>query len=207
MDLILKYFPHLTPKQQEAFAQLPELYQYWNQQINVVSRKDLDNLYERHVLHALAIARFRKFIPGTSVLDIGTGGGFPGIPLAILFPQVYFHLVDSIAKKIKVVEAVVSVLQLDNVMPIVNRAEQLPKLRYEYAVTRAVADLKTLYHWSRPLLIPSVKGQERNGLIALKGGDLAEEFKGFKYVYQVHEVSKYFSEPFYETKKIVFVPC
>lgn len=206
MDILLKYFPNLTKKQINQFERLAPLYEEWNEKINVISRKDIENLYERHVLHSLSIAKYFEFDEHDSVLDIGTGGGFPGIPLAIMFPETKFHLVDSIAKKIKVVEEVSKALGLKNVTFEQKRAEKVEG-KFNYAVTRAVARIRDLYHWSNKKVLKSTSEQElKNGLICLKGGDLKEEFSVFKKHTRFFELSETFEEEFYETKKIVYVP-
>ena len=206
MDIILKYFPDLTDAQIAMFEQLGDLYAEWNNKINVISRKDIENLYERHVLHSLGIAKYYEFDEGERILDIGTGGGFPGIPLAILFPNTDFMLVDSIAKKIKVVEEVSTAIGLKNVTAQQLRAEKAPGT-YHFAVTRAVAPIKTLYHWSKRKIAPSAYGQQvKNGLICLKGGDLKDEFMDFKRHTKFHDLSEVFDEEFFATKKVVYVP-
>ncbi|MFT5616971.1 MAG: 16S rRNA (guanine527-N7)-methyltransferase [Arenicella sp.] len=206
MELLLKYFPDLTKKQIHQFDKLAPLYEEWNEKINVVSRKDIENLYERHILHSLAIAKYFEFDENDSVLDIGTGGGFPGIPLAIMFPETKFHLVDSIAKKIKVVDGIVKALDLKNVTYEQKRAEKVEQ-KFTFAVTRAVARIRDLYHWSNKKIHQSLPDQElKNGLICLKGGDLKEEFSVFKKHTRYFELSEMFEEEFFETKKIVYVP-
>jgi 16S rRNA (guanine527-N7)-methyltransferase len=202
---ILAYFPDLSDKQKHQMEALDDLYREWNEKINVISRKDIDNLYLHHVLHSLAIARFIQFQPGSRILDLGTGGGFPGIPLAILFPACSFTLVDSIAKKITVVREVVTALQLENVTARVGRAEEV-KEKYDFVVTRAVAKIDKLLPWSRKLLSKEQKNIYPNGLIALKG-DLREELKllpKFEYRETV-AIQKYFQEPYFEEKYILYV--
>ena len=186
-------------------TQLLPLYEEWNAQINVISRKDLDQLYTRHVLHSLAIHKFLQFAPGSNVLDIGTGGGFPGIPLAILNPEVNFVLVDSIGKKIKVVQEVSLALGLTNVKAIHERAEKV-KGPFDFVVSRAVAELKMLLQWSNGKLAKKQINAIPNGLICLKGGDLTEELKGLSKDIEVHNLQAWFSDPFFETKKLVYVP-
>lgn len=202
--LVHKYFPNLSDEQQHQFDLLGVLYQDWNQKINVVSRKDIDELYLRHVLHSLGIAKFQEFKPKASVLDVGTGGGFPGIPLAILFPEVQFTLVDSIGKKIKVVEEVVEGLKLNNVVPINSRAEEL-KGCFDFIVSRAVAAMPTFTHWVKGKIKKESVHERRNGILYLKGGDLAEELKDYKSA-QIFELTDYFEEDFFETKKLVYLP-
>lgn len=204
VDLILKYFPDLSAEKLEQIELLGELYKDWNQKINVVSRKDIDELYLRHVLHSLSIAKFQKFKPNTSVLDVGTGGGFPGIPLAILFPEVQFTLVDSIGKKIKVVQEVVDGLQLKNVTPINSRVEAIVG-QFDFIVSRAVAAMPTFVHWVKGKIKKESEHERRNGILYLKGGDLTEELKDYKSV-QITNLSDYFEEDFFETKKLVYLP-
>jgi len=175
MELITKYFSEFTGKQLQQFAALSELYSDWNSKINVISRKDIDSLYEKHVLHSLSIATVIDFKPGTQVIDIGTGGGFPGIPLAIYFPEVQFHLVDSIGKKLKVVQGVAEGIGLINVTTQHTRAEEIKNRKFDFAVSRAVAPLKDLWYWSKPLIRRGNEHDLRNGLICLKGGDLTQE--------------------------------
>lgn len=200
-EIILKYFPKITSHQKDQFDKLGTLYEDWNSKINVISRKDMDHFYERHVLHSLAIAKFISFKQGCRVLDVGTGGGFPGVPLSILFPEVHFTLVDSIGKKIKIVEAVAGELGLTNVKAVNARAETIPG-QFDFVVSRATAPLSDLVKWT----LQRIHKQGGNGLIALKGGDLDEELKGFKKV-KTEPVSEYFKEPFFETKQIVFLPA
>ncbi|MDX1784126.1 MAG: 16S rRNA (guanine(527)-N(7))-methyltransferase RsmG [Aequorivita vladivostokensis] len=204
MELILKYFPHLTPLQKQQFEQLQALYEDWNLKINVVSRKDIDELYLRHVLHSLGIAKIQSFLPGSRILDVGTGGGFPGIPLAILFPEVQFHLVDSIGKKIKVVEEVVAGLQLQNVKTTYSRVETVSG-QYDFIVSRAVAQMDTFVHWVQGKIAKKNLHERRNGILYLKGGDLSEELKIYTTV-TVFPLSDYFDEDFFETKSVVHLP-
>jgi 16S rRNA (guanine527-N7)-methyltransferase len=194
MNILKKYFPDLSAEQIQKFEQLLPLYSEWNEKINVISRKDLDNFYERHVLHSLSIANVISFQPGEMVLDIGTGGGFPGIPLAILFPETQFILSDSIAKKITVVNEVKTALQLTNVVTIAERAENI-KQEVDYVVTRAVAKMSDLLFWS--------KNKHPKKIIALKGGDLKEELEPIKKNIRIIELKDFFEEEFFETKKIV----
>lgn len=207
MDLILKYFPQLTDVQKAQLEQLDPLYRDWNEKINVISRKDIDNLYLHHVLHSLAIAKVVTFKPGAAVLDIGTGGGFPGIPLAILFPETQFTLVDSIGKKIKVVQEVVEAIGLKNVTALHQRVEDLKKPQFDFAVTRAVTTLDKLSLWSSPLIKNKEQHVLPNGLIALKGGKLREEIKALpKDSYtEVYPVSDFFQEEYYQEKFAVYV--
>ncbi|MEO9891538.1 16S rRNA (guanine(527)-N(7))-methyltransferase RsmG [Aurantibacter sp.] len=203
-SLVYKYFPNLTEEQRQQFELLETLYQDWNQKINVVSRKDIDELYLRHVLHSLAIAKFQEFNKGALVLDVGTGGGFPGIPLAILFPEVKFTLVDSIGKKIKVVEEVVSGLNLTNVTPLNSRVEEI-KGQFDFIVSRAVAAMPTFTHWVKGKIKKESTHERRNGILYLKGGDLTEELKDYKAA-QIIDLNDFFDEDFYETKKLVYLP-
>ena len=202
--IISKYFPDLTPLQVIQFGQLGPLYAAWNEKINVISRKDIDLLYERHVLHSLAIAKFTSFQEDTKVLDVGTGGGFPGIPLAIMFPDAHFHLVDSIGKKIKVVEEVASAIGLTNLTAEHNRMEKV-KGPFDFVVSRAVAPTKQLYQWTDRLVSKTSKNEITNGWLLLKGGDLKTEMKEAKLPHQLTSISKYFSEEFFETKKVIYI--
>lgn len=204
MQLIKTYFPELTPLQIKQFEQLEALYQDWNLKINVVSRKDIDELYLRHVLHSLAIAKFITFRPGAKVMDVGTGGGFPGIPLAIRFPDVQFHLVDSIAKKLKVVNEVVEGLGLTNVKTTHGRVEEVADT-YDFIVSRAVAAMPTFVHWVKDKIAKKQNHDIKNGIIYLKGGDLTEELRNYKTA-AVYPLSNYYSEAFFETKKLVYLP-
>ena len=204
MELILKYFPQLTELQKDRFFLLQSLYEDWNLKINVVSRKDIDELYLRHVLHSLAIAKIQPFLPNTRILDVGTGGGFPGIPLAILFPEVEFHLVDSIGKKIKVVEEVVQGLQLTNVKATNDRVENV-KGKYDFIVSRAVAQMDTFVHWVDGKIAKKSIHELKNGILYLKGGDLNEELKSFPKA-KVFSLKDIFEEEFYETKSVVHLP-
>lgn len=205
MNEVLAYFPGLPEKAQQQLAQLLPLYQEWNSQINVISRKDIDQLYTRHVLHSLAIHKFLQFAPGSRVLDIGTGGGFPGIPLAILNPEVNFVLVDSIGKKIKVVHEVVAALGLTNVVALHDRGENI-KGPFDFVLSRAVAELKVLMQWSYGKMAKKQINALPNGLICLKGGDLKEEFKGLGKNIESYDLQQWFNDPFFETKKLVYVP-
>lgn len=204
-DLILKYFTNLSETQVAQFEQLYDLYSFWNAQINVISRKDIDELYERHILHSLGIAKFCEFKAGERVLDVGTGGGFPGIPLAILFPETDFHLVDSIGKKIKVVSEVSSALGLKNVKASHLRAEQVTD-QYHFVVSRAVTRLVDFYPWIRGKFAKENKNAIANGILYLKGGDLTEEIKESKLKAELYPLSAYFTEEFFETKYVVYIP-
>ena len=200
--LIERYFPDLSDEQKSQFSKLEELYGDWNEKINVISRKDMDSLYEKHVLHSLGIAKVMEFAPGTKVLDIGTGGGFPGIPLAILFPEVQFTLVDSIGKKITVVNAVAESLGLKNVKGIHERAEKLNE-KYHFVVSRAVTQMPVFLRWLKGKFEKEQFNPKHNGVLYLKGGDLAEELAGLKV--EVFDLKNYFDREFFETKKVVYL--
>ncbi len=202
MDIITKYFPDLTPRQLEQFEQLGELYKEWNEKINVISRKDIDQLYERHVLHSMGIAKYIQFTPGTKIMDVGTGGGFPGIPLAILFPETNFRLVDSIAKKIKVVEGVSQSLGLTNVLAEQARAEKVND-EFDFVVSRAVTAFPKFVSLVRRKISASQKNSMANGILYLKGGDFLDELESFKKQVQVFALSDQFDEAFFETKKLI----
>ncbi len=202
MDIILKYFPRLTDEQVFLFSQLEPLYADWNSKINVISRKDFAELYERHVLHSLAIAKFIRFVPGTKILDVGTGGGFPGIPMAIFFPEVKFHLVDSIGKKIKVINGITDKLNLQNVKAEQVRAEQL-KEKYDFVVSRAVTGLPEFVSWVKKNISDKQKNAIPNGILYLKGGNLDSEVRDFRKNVFIQNLSDYFDEEFFETKKLV----
>ncbi|RRO22148.1 16S rRNA (guanine(527)-N(7))-methyltransferase RsmG [Flavobacteriaceae bacterium 14752] len=204
MKIISKYFPDLTLEQTQQFEKVSQLYKDWNQKINVVSRKDIDEIYLRHVLHSLAIAKFIQFKPDSKIIDVGTGGGFPGIPLAILFPETQFVLVDSIGKKIKVVNEVVEGLSLENVKSINDRVENT-KGQYDFIISRAVAAMPTFVKWTKGKIAKHSQHQLKNGIIYLKGGDLSEELKPYKNA-EVIPISNYFEEEFFDTKKIVYLP-
>lgn len=204
MELINKYFPNITEEQRQRFAALDALYRDWNSKINVISRKDIDNLYEHHILHSLGIAQIIKFKPGTRVMDLGTGGGFPGIPLAIIFPDVHFHLVDSIGKKIRVCDEVRTALGLTNVTTEWTRGENL-KDKYDFVVSRAVMPLTDLVKLVRKNISPKAQNAMPNGLICLKGGELEHEVLPMKAHTLITSLSDYFEEEFFETKKVVYV--
>lgn len=204
MEQILHYFPTLTEKQKEQFAALDALYRDWNAKINVISRKDIDNLYEHHILHSLGIAKIIRFRPGSSVLDIGTGGGFPGIPLAILFPEVKFHLLDSIGKKVKVAQAVAEAIGLENVR-CSHRNVMEDKEKYDFVISRAVMQMSDLVKLIRKNVHHEQKNSLPNGVICLKGGDIQSEMRPFKHCCEVWPLSTYFEEEFFETKKVAYV--
>jgi len=204
MKIIKSYFPDLTEKQISQFEQLPTLYREWNAKINVISRKDIDELLERHVLHSLAIAKIQSFHPGTSVMDVGTGGGFPGIPLAILFPETQFYLCDVIAKKIKVVNAIASALELTNVKAEQKRAGTFDT-QFDFIVSRAVTKMPDFVKWVRKNIKKKSEHQLKNGILYLKGGDLTEELSNFTTVKEFN-ITDLYSEPFFETKKVVYLP-
>lgn len=203
-NLVFKYFPNLSEIQRNRFIQLADLYGNWNQKINVVSRKDIDELYMRHVLHSLGIAKFQQFRPNASVLDVGTGGGFPGVPLAILYPDVHFTLVDSIGKKIKVVDEVVAGLEIENVTTINDRVEIIQG-KFDFIVSRAVAAMPTFVHWIKGKIKKESIHERRNGILYLKGGDLGEELKGYRTA-EIFDLTDHFEEDFFETKKLVYLP-
>jgi len=202
-DIIFKYFPDLTSRQKEQYEQLPGLYNYWNSQINVISRKDIDLLFERHVLHSLGIAKVMPFIPGERVLDVGTGGGFPGVPLAIMFPGTQFFLVDSIGKKIKVVNEVAKAIGLKNLKAEHIRAEQVPG-KFDFVVSRAVTQLKEFYPWVKGKFNRESKNILRNGILYLKGGDLQQEIAESKLVVSQYHLKDYFAGEFFETKQVIY---
>ena len=202
VSLILKYFPEITDEQKQQFEKLEQLYTEWNEKINVISRKDMDGLYEKHILHSLGIAKVMPFADGTKVLDIGTGGGFPGIPLAILFPEVSFTLIDSIGKKIKVVEAVSEGLGLKNVTAVHGRAEKL-KEKFHLVVSRAVTQMPEFLRWLKGKFEKEQFNEKHNGVLYLKGGDLAEELAGLRC--EIFQLKNYFEEEFFDTKKVVYL--
>jgi 16S rRNA (guanine527-N7)-methyltransferase len=205
IDLITNYFPTLTDRQRDQFAALDGLYRHWNAQINVISRQDMDGLYEKHILHSLGIGKVISFVPGTEILDVGTGGGFPGIPLAILFPDCDFHLVDSIGKKIKVVQEVSSALGLTNVVAEQARVEHLDTT-YDFVVSRAVTQLKPFLGWVRYRILKTGSNRLRNGVLYLKGGDLTGELAEISDRYKIYSLSDYFEGEFFETKKVIYIP-
>lgn len=204
MDLIQKYFPELSDVQKQQFEALQRVYEDWNSKINVISRKDIQALYLKHVLHSLAIAKVQKFEPNTQILDVGTGGGFPGIPLAILFPEVKFHLVDSIQKKINVVSAVVQSLNLKNVTATHQRAEAVQG-RFDFVVSRAVTTMPSFVKWVKNKIKKEQNHTLSNGILYLKGGDLSDELASFNKV-TIYDIDVFFEEDFFETKKVVHLP-
>jgi 16S rRNA (guanine527-N7)-methyltransferase len=209
MDILLKYFSDFTLRQTEQFAALGELYTEWNQKINVISRKDIDSLYEKHVLHSLSIAAAFEWKPGTSVIDIGCGGGFPGLPLAIFYPEMKFHLVDSIAKKLTVVNEIAAAIGLENLTTQHTRAEAIRDRKFDFAVSRAVAALKELWFWSKPLLkspAQTLPGNHPPGLICLKGGDLNVEIQQSGTRPRIMPVKNIFPEPSFDDKYLLYIP-
>lgn len=203
-DILLKYFPNTTAEQKEQFGQLQELYTFWNNQINVISRKDIDLLYERHVLHSLGIAKVMNFLPGETVLDVGTGGGFPGVPLAIMFPETQFYLVDSIGKKVKVVSEISSAIGLKNLRASHSRAEDV-KEKFDFVVSRAVTQLKDFYPWVKGKFNKQSKNKLANGILYLKGGDLTQEIADAGLAVQQFYLKDYFAEDFFDTKQVIYV--
>ena len=204
MKEILRYFPNLTQAQIQQFEKLKDLYEEWNQQINVISRKDTENFYERHVLHSLGLAKIIHFQKASEILDVGTGGGFPGIPMAIMFPDVQFTLVDSIGKKIKVVNEVCDALGLKNVTGLHLRAEDV-KGNFDFVISRAVTQMPIFINYVRNKIKKERNNKLKNGILYLKGGDLKEEMKSVKYRYKEYNLSSFFKEEFFETKKIIHV--
>lgn len=204
LEIIKNYFPTLTPKQVQQFEQLEPLYKDWNRKINVISRKDIDELYVRHVLHSLGIAKVQGFVPGSAVMDVGTGGGFPGIPLSILFPETEFYLVDAIAKKIKVVQEVVDTLGLKNVTTEQKRAEKV-NAEFDFIVSRAVTSMPDFVKWVRNKIKKQSKHELKNGILYLKGGDLTQELALYQTA-TIYQLTDYFKEDFFETKKVVHLP-
>jgi 16S rRNA (guanine527-N7)-methyltransferase len=204
-QIIFKYFPNLDEQQKEQFVKLGEAYSSWNEKINLISRKDIGQLYERHVLHSLAIAKIIEFKPGTLILDAGTGGGFPGIPLAILFPATHFHLVDSIGKKIKVVNDIAHILGLENVRADQDRVENLSG-KYDFVISRAVTQMDVFIGWIKNKIKPNSAHRLKNGILYLKGGDLAQELKGLNRKHKVYKISEFFEGDFFIEKKAVYFP-
>lgn len=205
MQIIEKYFTDLTDRQKKQFGQLESLYREWNEKINVISRKDMESLYVHHVLHSLSIARYIRFADHTVILDVGTGGGFPGIPLAILFPNCHFHLIDSIGKKITVVKEISSALGLSNVEAQKSRAEEL-NLKVDFIVSRAVAPITEIVGWTRKLIVPGGNNSMKNGWLLLKGGDLMGEIEESRQQVLSFDLKEHFSEDFFETKKLIYIP-
>ena len=204
MDLLQKYFPNLTANQIEQFEALLPLYKDWNSKINVISRKDIDELYLRHVLHSLGIAKVMSFACGSSILDVGTGGGFPGVPLAILFPDCEFHLVDSINKKLRVINGVAESLGLENIRTTHSRVEAIDE-QFDFIVSRAVTAMPEFTKWVRGKILKKQKNELKNGILYLKGGDLSEELQQYSTI-KIFPLNNYFDEDFFETKKVVYLP-
>jgi 16S rRNA (guanine527-N7)-methyltransferase len=205
ITIALKYFPDLSREQYEKFERLGSLYANWNRKINLISRKDIESLYERHVLHSLSIAKFIQFKRGTKVMDAGTGGGFPGVPLAIFFPEVDFILVDSIRKKIRVVDDISQNLQLKNISTVCDRIEHISQ-KFDFIISRAVTKISPFYTWTKSKIISSFTNEIPNGILYLKGGDLTDELKSLNTHFEIVELSKYFEETFFKTKKLIYIP-
>ncbi|MBR6720569.1 MAG: 16S rRNA (guanine(527)-N(7))-methyltransferase RsmG [Alistipes sp.] len=203
MELILRYFPEITAQQREQFAQLGELYTEWNSRINVISRKDMEHLYTRHILHSLAIAKVCRFNDGAKIVDIGCGGGFPSVPLAIMFPKAEFVGVDSIAKKIRVVQGIIEGAGIENLRAVNSRAEQLGE-KFDYVVSRAVTEMPRFIQWALPLLRKGQAGELPNGILYLKGGDLAEELAMTRRHWTLYDIAPMFEDEFFETKRVVY---
>lgn len=205
IEILLTYFPELSAVQQQQFSLLPQLYKSWNEKINVISRKDIDHLLVHHVLHSLSIAKVISFTTNTRIIDVGTGGGFPGIPLAIMFPETNFLLIDSIGKKINVVNEIIASLKLENVNALKSRAEDV-RGNFDFVVSRAVAPLQEICKWTRHLIQPGGKNNMKNGWLFLKGGDLSEEMVGANSRPLVFEINNYFKEDFFNEKRIIYLP-
>jgi len=205
LEIIFRYFPDLSERQKEQFKSLDELYRFWNARINVISRKDIDNLYMHHILHSLGIAKVISFLPGEKVLDVGTGGGFPGIPLAILFPDTHFHLVDTIGKKIKVVNEVSQAIGLKNFEATHARAEHING-KFNFIVSRAVTQLKEFYPWIKDKFSKESRNSIQNGILFLKGGDLTQEIKESRLKAELIPLSDHFKEEYFEMKYVVYIP-
>ena len=205
MDLLLKYFPHLPESQKKVFRGLYDSYHYWNQRINVISRKDFQNFYLHHVLHSLAVAKVTRFVPGSAILDVGTGGGFPGIPLAIIFPEVHFTLLDSVRKKLKVIEAIANDFNLNNIDTRHARIEEFSE-QYDFVVSRAVTQFPRFVNWVKDNIDSRHKNELTNGILYLKGGDIEAEIKDYRERMMIFSISHYYKEAFFKTKKILYLP-